>query len=385
MDYDQAGQDLLLGILEALPNPTALLNRLGQTVYVNGVSCPIDLNGADFSRMPEVLAALDGAGKPPFRTELATPEGSVTGLMEVYPVKAEDSVAGALVLFRPDPSRVRLTGDALPTVSAAMNAVWERLERLSMLKTPVLLLGEPGLCKSDFIGAIHRLSSLRDAPLVTIRRDSGPGELLDAASEAGTVFCERIDLWEGKLLQDAVSLAATRFAGKKPVAARLTATAAPDLADKAKRGEFPEELFTRINIMPVFLPPLRDRPEDIPPAARRLAQSFAAERRKDIAGFSDQAMEILRHQAWAGNLRELRDAVSDAVDACPGGVIQAANLSGLLSPREGGNLRSIRNAYGRDHAKALVSAYGQSLAGKRKAANEMGISLSTLYRILGSH
>ncbi len=390
MDYQQAEQDLMLGILEALPCPTALLNREGQTVYVTDRT--FGLEDVDFTAVPEVREALDGVGQPAFRAELRTEEGSVAGLMEAYPVRVDEALVGALILFRPDPVQSALSADSLPSVSAAMTAVWDRLQRLAMLNTPALFMGESGTGKEDFARALHRISRKKDTPFVIVTSRESPERLTEAALEAGngTLFCERIDMWSGSLLREAANLYTSRHVVRdmdvKPLGARLMASSEPGLSEKVKRDEFPEELYTRVNIMPVFLPPLRDRPEDIPPAAQRFASAYAAETGKDIQGFSDEAKEVLSRQDWPDNLTGLRRAAEEAVDACPGGIIQVSALGGLfrLDVPAAGSLRKIKAAYGRDHIRALLNVHGHTLEGKRKAAAEMGISLSTLYRILGS-
>lgn len=392
MDYKQAEQDLLLGILDALPCPTVLLNREGQTVYVNDRPCPVALSAIDLSKLPEVKTALDGIGQTAFRTELRTSGGTAPGLMEAYPVRADDSLVGALILFRPDPVAEELTPDALPTVSGAMASVWDRMQKLALLKTPALFLGEPGLGKTEFAMALHRMSHKQERPFVTVRPKDTPERLRDAALEAGsgTLFCERIDTWGDALVREAANLYSSRHIVRgmdiKPLAARLVASAEPGLSEKTKRGEFPEDLYARINIMPVFLPPLRDRPEDIVPAALRFASAHASSTGKDIQGFSEEARDILSRQDWSRNVDELHEAVDAAVDACPGGIILASYLGVLYRPGEPaiGSLRKMRAAYGRDHVRALLNVYGHTVDGKRKAAEEMGVSLSTLYRILGS-
>ncbi|MDR0293028.1 MAG: sigma 54-interacting transcriptional regulator [Oscillospiraceae bacterium] len=393
MDYRQAEQDLLLGILDALPCPTALLNRDGQTVYVNDRPCPVPLAGVILSNLPEVKTALEGISQSAFRCELRTAGGAAPGLMEAYPVRADGAQVGALVLFRPDPAPGELTADALPTVSDAMVSVWERIQRLAMLKTPALFIGEPGLGKTDFALALHRIANKQERPFVTVRAGNTPENLRDAALEAGggTLFCERIDTWDGPLVMEAANLYASRHVVRgldvKPLAARLMASAEPGLAEKARRGDFPEDLYARMNIMPVFLPPLRDRRDDIVPAALRFASARALAAGKDIQGFSEEARDILSRQDWKHNIGELRSAVEAAVDACPGGIILASYLGAAVQHTEGpaaGSLRKMRAAYGRDHARAMLNIYGNTVEGKRKAAEEMGISLSTLYRILGS-
>ncbi|MCL2003469.1 MAG: sigma 54-interacting transcriptional regulator [Oscillospiraceae bacterium] len=395
MDYRQAEQDLLLGILEALPCPTALLNRDGQTVYVNERPSPVSLEEIDLSNLPEVRTALEGVSQTAFRIELRGSGGTAPGLMEAYPVKSGDVLVGALLLFRPDPVSEELSADALPTVSEAMVSVWERVQRLALLKTPALIIGEPGLGKTDFAKALHRIAHKgQNRPFVTVRANSTPEALRDAALEAGngTLFCHRIDTWSLVLMREATNLYTSRHIVRgldvKPLTARLMATAEPGIAEKAKRGEFPEDLYSRMNIMPVFLPPLRDRREDIVPAAASYASARANATGKDVQGFAEEAREMLSRQDWPRNTAELRETVEAAVDACPGGIILASYLMGAAVQKSNepsaGSLRKMRAAYGRDHARAMLNIHGNTVEGKRKAAAEMGVSLSTLYRILGS-
>jgi transcriptional regulator of acetoin/glycerol metabolism len=395
MDYRQAEQDLLLGILDALPCPTVLLNRDGQTVYVNERPCPISLEDVNLAKLPEIKTTLDGVGQTAFRVELRGKGGVSPGLMEAYPVMSGDVQVGALILFRPDPVSEELTIDALPTVSEAMASVWERIQRLALLKTPALIIGEPGCGKTDFTVALHRIANKgNDRPFVTVDANCTPEYLRDAALEAGsgTLFCRRIDKWGSALVREATNLYASRHIVRgldvKPLSARLMATSEPGIAEKARRGEFPEDLYSRMNIMPIFLPPLRDRRDDIVPAALSYASARAALTGKDVQGFSEEARDMLSRQDWPRNVTELRGAVEAAVDACPGGIILASYLVGAAVKKNddpsAGTLRKMRAAYGRDHARAMINIHGNTVEGKRKAAAEMGVSLSTLYRILGS-
>jgi len=394
MDYTQAEQGLMLGILDALPCPTALLNREGQTVYVNERPCPVSLEVPDFTKMAEVKTALEGVAQSAFRAELRGAAGAVSGLMEAYPVKSGGMLVGALVLFRPDPVSDKLTYDAIPTESEAMVSVWERIQRLALLNTPALILGEEGLGKTDFAKALHLTANKgQNRPFITVDENTTSDGLKDAALEAkdGTLFFKRIDTWSNQMVWEAAVIYATRSVirgtEKTPIAARLFASAEPSLAEMAKRGDFPEALFARMNIMPVFLPPLRDRRDDIVPAALRFAAARASETGKDIQGFSEDAQDVMARQDWTGNLTVLQKAVDSAVDACPGGIILSSYLSFIHQPdggTEAGSLRKMRAAYGRDHARAMLNVHGNTVAGKKKAAAEMGISLATLYRILGS-
>jgi len=393
-DYQHAEQELLLGVLEALPCPAVLLNRFGETGYVNGRPCPIDLETVAFAALPEVKTALQGISQTAIRTKLHGENGAASGILELYPVRPKDIPGGALLLFRPDPVRETLTVDALPTVSRAMSAVWERLSKLALLNTPALFLGEPGVGKADFARALHDLSNPQKGHRSFITAGAGinPGKLRELARAAGNgaLLFRRIDRWTGELLEEANTLYASRQIGHGaeavPLNARLMASAGTDLPDRVARGEFPEDLFARMRVMPVVIPALRDRPEDIMPAAERYANAAAARMDKSIDGFSEEAREALLRQPWKGNLEELARCVEAAVSQSPGGLILASYLDTLCPPDTGSRapLRHMRDAYGRDRVIALLKTHGNSVAGKKKAAAELGISLATLYRILGS-
>jgi transcriptional regulator with PAS, ATPase and Fis domain len=117
---------------------------------------------------------------------------------------------------------------------------------------------------------------------------------------------------------------------------------------------------------------------------------FALREDKDVQGFSLEAQDVLRGYPWPGNLRELRDAVEDAVKSCPGGLALASHLPigriaviGREKPSDGeSGLHAMRSAYTREQIAKLLEAYGQSVEAKRRAAKELGIGLSTLYRLI---
>ncbi|MCL2083238.1 MAG: sigma 54-interacting transcriptional regulator [Oscillospiraceae bacterium] len=394
-NYRQAEQDLLFYVLDALPNPTVLLNRSGQTVYVNERVCPLDLSLVDFSAVPEVRIALSGTAQTSFRTELRGNGNGVSGTLELHHVQDEGTMLGALCIFSPDPAKEVLTIDSLPTASNAISAAWEKMQRISLLNTPALFMGEEGVGKTDFARALHRLSSKQkgEAPFVTVTPSDNPEQLLRAVSEAenGTLFCKRIDLWKGVLLQEASLLyASKRIAGDSgtvTLTARLMASSATDIAERQLAGEFPPDLYARMSLMPITIPPLRDRREDILPAAEKYVSAEAKLSGKKIQGFSEDSRKALLEYNWQGNVKELEKVVISAVRDCPGGLILPSYLGTLRLPGQGvagGPLKKMRDAYGRDHIRSMLDIYGNSVAGKKKAAEKLGISLATLYRILGS-
>jgi NtrC-family two-component system response regulator AlgB len=237
------------------------------------------------------------------------------------------------------------------------------------------------------------MSARRDKPFYGLELPSGDGDALAEAvrgSEDGTLLCVRLDTWPAEYqrqlleLLDSKSIAAP---GGETVTrqCRVTATALSDTADGEGRDALLPALMEWFGSMTARLPSLRDRREDILPAAREFLSRFALREDKDIQGFSMDAQEILRHYAWPGNLRELRSVVESAVRACPGGLVLASHLP--VGGRTGvtlgkGGLHAMRTAYTREQITSLLAVYGDSVEAKRRAAKELGIGLSTLYRVL---
>ncbi len=381
-DARQMELDLLCGVLDALACPVVLLNRSGSPAYSSTHPCPIVLENVDFVELASVRAALDGQPARTERVILHAGTSSAEGLLEVRPVRVLDRVVGALAMFYPDAAPSALTTDALPTQSDAMVAVWERLHRLSLLDSVVLFLGEDGVGSPDFAQALHRLSAQKDEPFETAGPECEPDELLRLAERAGVLFLRDIDLWPSALLDTVRRLlgidAETRLL---PETCRVMASAGLGFERSAADGDFPYDLFVRLNVLPVCIPALRTRPEDIAPMAEALLHGLSQQANKDISGFSRQALEVMRHYAWPGNIAELRSACAFAVETCPGGLVLATHLP--MGAQEGmGALQQMREAYTQEQLSAMLMAYGTSVEAKRKIAAELGIGLSTLYRIL---
>ncbi|MCL2030935.1 MAG: sigma 54-interacting transcriptional regulator [Oscillospiraceae bacterium] len=380
--------ELLCGVLDALPYPTALLDTELMPAYVNDGKCPIPFEDVDFAALSEARTALGGAAQSARRTRLTAGAASCFGVLELYPVRVgEDGrqVAGVLAMFRPEFSASEMSADAVPTRSAAMDAVWTRLQRYALLASPVLFLGEEGTGKTDFARALHRMSARRDKPFVVLEPPRDDAALPSAVrdSEDGTLLCLRLEAWppehQRRLLELLDSKSVTAPGGQTVYKqCRVTAAALPD-------GELLPALMEWFGLMAVRLPPLRERREDILPAAREFLGRLALREDKDIQGFSADAQEILRHYAWPGNLRELREVAQAAVGACPGGLVLASHLpvggkTGVTLSK--GGLQAMRTAYTREQITSLLAVYGGTVEAKRRAAKELGIGLSTLYRIL---
>lgn len=306
---------------------------------------------------------------------------------------------------------VARSGPATEFVSEepAMRTVLDVVERAAGTRATMLLLGENGTGKSQLARHIHELSPLREGPFVTVNCPSLSRELLESelfghakgaftgavkdyagkvdAARGGTLFLDEIgelpaDL-QAKLLRLLQEKAYERVGETRTRAAEVRVVAATnrDLAAAVKAGTFREDLFYRLNVITVTMPPLRERPSDLERLARHFLVYFAEETGRDAREFSAEAWAALRGHPWPGNVRELRNAIERAVIMSRTPEVQRADLPDTLAaeipPGEAalGALVSI-DAIEREHVRRVVAR----TATLEEAARVLGIDGATLYR-----
>jgi DNA-binding NtrC family response regulator len=230
----------------------------------------------------------------------------------------------------------QIIGDSVPMRNALQEVAMAAPTRAS-----VLLLGESGTGKELFARAIHAQSDRRDEPFIKLNCAALPEGLVESAlfghekgaftgahrrvegaferAHRGTLLLDevsemRLDL-QAKLLRVLQEQEFERVGGETPIRVdtRIIATSNRDIGAAIAAGEFRQDLFYRLSVMPIMIPPLRDRPEDIPLLTMRFALRTAAELGKDIQGIAPDAMQWLQAQAWPGNVRELQHTVERAV------------------------------------------------------------------------
>jgi transcriptional regulator with PAS, ATPase and Fis domain len=238
-----------------------------------------------------------------------------------------------------------------------MRAAVSTLEKVLDYDANLLLLGESGVGKDHVARTVHRLSNRATGPFVTIdcagipaglfeselfgyekgaftdAREARPGKLEAAAG--GVLYLDEVaamDLaQQAKLLRVLDEKSFTRIGGRTPASldVRIISSTNADLDDAVERGTFRPDLFYRLNVVSVELPPLRERREDILAVARSMLRDSARRHRKSISGIERQAEQVLRGYAWPGNLRELAAVIDRAVMVEPAEEISARSL-----PRE---------------------------------------------------
>ena len=221
-------------------------------------------------------------------------------------------------------------------------------------KTTILILGESGTGKGVLAKAIHYSSPRAAMPLLELNCASLPDTLLESElfgyeagaftdarrrkegllerAHGGTLFLDEIGNMsanvQAKLLRVLEEGTFMRLGGTRPIKVdvRIIAATNADLKKAVAQGEFREDLFYRLNVVPIHLHPLRERTEDIVPIALDLVQKFNAELKKNFTGFTPAAAELLTHYAWPGNIRELKNVIERTMILAPEGDIDAVYL-----------------------------------------------------------
>jgi DNA-binding NtrC family response regulator len=248
----------------------------------------------------------------------------------------------------------RIGAPAVIGRSRQMQEITAAIRKVAPTNATVLLHGESGTGKELFARAIHVLSQRKDGPFLAINSAAIPRELLESEffgyergaftgaesrklgklelADKGTVFLDEIgdmDLaLQAKILRVLQEQVIERVGGSRPIRidVRVIAATNKDIEKAVTAGAFREDLFYRLNVFPITIPPLRDRREDIPALAQQFLAKYSAEVRKGPFTIAGDAMEVLMKLPWKGNVRELKNVIERAVIYAEGGVIRTQDL-----------------------------------------------------------
>lgn len=280
----------------------------------------------------------------------------------------------------------------------------------------VLLLGESGTGKELFARAIHNLSLRKDEPFVAVNCGALPGNLLESElfgykagaftdakkdkpgrlslASGGTLFLDEIgDMplpLQVKLLRVLQERVYEPLGGVEPLEAdvRFVAATNRDLEEMVKKGEFRQDLYFRLNVVRMDIPPLRERPEDIPLLTSHFIRQQNSLKGKDIRTVSENVHQILFNYEFPGNVRELENVIEYAFILCAGEMIQTAHLPEHLQPAPddepecGPGGLGVKGGMADQKYQAVVAALEKYKGNKSAAARELGISRDTVRRIL---
>jgi two-component system, NtrC family, response regulator AtoC len=307
--------------------------------------------------------------------------------------------------------RYRLVGGGSPTMRQAIDTA----KKAAVSRSTVLLLGESGTGKEVFARAIHNWSERKREPFVAINCVGLSRELLESElfghekgaftgahqlkkgkmelAHGGTVFLDEVgDIsaeLQTKLLRFLQERELERVGGTQPIPVDVRVIAATNraLASAIKDGRFREDLFYRLNVIPIALPPLRERKEDIPVLAEYFLRRTAVETKKNVIGIAEDAQAILVAYEWPGNVRELANVIERAVVLGQGPEISTYDLPlhpVAVSEENGGESLSYRQALETAKREVVVRALAQTDGNRAAAARLLGLHKTHLLNLIKS-
>ena len=303
----------------------------------------------------------------------------------------------------------RMSFEEIVGSSVAMKSVFNLVRKVAETEVPVLVLGESGTGKELVANAIHNLGMRKKGPFIAINCSAIPETLLESElfghekgsftgasaqrrgkfeyAHGGTLFLDEIgDLapeLQVKILRFLQEKVIERVGGRGTIAvdARVIAATNQDLDAAVREGRFREDLFFRLAVVKLALPPLRDRGDDIIELAQHLADAFCVELRKPPIRFTRAALEAMRRHAWPGNVRELQNRIKRALVLADGPMIGPAELE-LATLEEIPVQTSLRNARQEVEKEVITRALEENGGNISKAARALGISRPTLYQLM---
>ncbi len=301
--------------------------------------------------------------------------------------------------------------------SAAMQEVFDTIRQVAVSRATVLIQGESGTGKELVAKAIHQLSPRSKGPFIAVHCAALSENLLESElfghekgaftgamerrigrfekADGGSLFLDEISEIDAavqvKILRALEERQIERVGGDTPVDVdtRLIAATNRDLKDMVDQGDFREDLFYRLYVVVITLPPLRDRQDDILLLLNHYLAVFNEENSKQIEGFTAAAYEMLSAYAWPGNIRELRNLVERMVVLARGNVIDVKDIPAQVRGAvqgEGGEVRIDADLTVDEMEKRMIIQALEKTGGNRtKAAEKLGISRRTLHRKLNQY
>ena len=301
--------------------------------------------------------------------------------------------------------------------SPVMKQVFETVEVISSSAATILIMGETGTGKEVIARAIHYNSPRRNRPFIKVNCAALPADLVESelfghekgaytgafrqtkgkfeVAHKGTLLFDEIGeispSLQPKLLRVLQEMEFERVGGEGQtikVDVRIIATTNKDLEEEVEKGRFREDLFYRLNVVPICLPPLRERKkEDIPLLAKFFLEKYNQKNGRQIEGFSEEALNILMNHDWPGNVRELENALERAVIMCQENILQPEHFGLRMKSFEpaGGNRLSVGTSLRELERELILKTLRAQDGHKEKTARILGISVRTLRNKLNAY
>jgi formate hydrogenlyase transcriptional activator len=289
--------------------------------------------------------------------------------------------------------------------SDGLKYVLYRAEQVAPTNTTILILGETGTGKELIAAAVHNMSPRKERPLITVNCAALPGNLIEselfgrekgAFTGADTRQVGRFEIAHGstlcldeigelplevqaKLLRVIQHNEFERLGSSHTIKVdvRIIATTNRNLEEEVRKGRFRQDLYYRLNVFPITVPPLRLRKEDIPLMVQAFIERYSRKLGKQITSVRKETMKTLQDYPWPGNVRELESIIERAVILCPGPVLQLADKLEISSPQLSSVVRTLEETE-RNQILKILSETRWRIEGKDGAATILGLHSSTL-------
>lgn len=428
------------GVINSVHEGIIALDEKGRVSHINEPALKIlEIKESEFTgkSISRIFSSLDlsgifkdaGGQNPYYEKELTykKTDKRLRLLCTITPLRRACITMGAVISFRKIEEIQRLasrifqeekkyTFEGIRGTSLELVKLKKRMMRVAATDSTILIRGESGTGKELFAKAIHNASNRKENPFIAINCGALPESLLESElfgydegaftgarrkgkpgkfelADRGTIFLDEIgDMpahLQVNLLRALEEREIERVGGVKriPIDVRIVAATNQNLEKRIREGHFREDLYFRLNVIPFFIPPLRERRDDIPLLMHFFLDRYNFRLNKALKGFTRQAQKVLMSYSWPGNVRELENAVEYAVNIEVGEEIGRDSLpQNILGEfRHGDKRRDGFFTLEELERQAILGAlkrYGSSGEGKARAAEELGISRATLYRKL---
>jgi formate hydrogenlyase transcriptional activator len=435
-----ASKDYIENIFEALAEalivtaPDGRINAMNRAALSLSEYTPREIIGQPIAKLlpdePSLVMTSTGVGVTSDELSLRTRSGNAIPVsVSRAPLRTDDNIVHAVVYLGRDlrerqEAQERILSletkylslhEALKTnqdtadivwASPAMAALMKDLMKVAGTDTTVLISGETGTGKELVARAIHHLSSRKGSLLVTVNCAALPAGLVESElfghekgaftgalqkrigkfelADGGTVFLDEVGelplATQTALLRVLQEKVFERVGGSAPISINVRVLAATnrDLDDEVRQGRFREDLLFRLNVFPLHVPPLRERPEDIPLLAEHFIRSFKRRMNKEVTGFSKGARHALEKYSWPGNVRELANVIERAMIVCDKTVLEESDLALANIPRKDDRRPATFNDMARQHLLHTLKECDGVIEGPNGAAARLGLKPATL-------
>ncbi|MFZ3116330.1 MAG: sigma 54-interacting transcriptional regulator [Syntrophales bacterium] len=325
-----------------------------------------------------------------------------TALSEIKAMK--EQLEAENIYFRRE-NRMKHRFDNIIGESDGLKYVLYRAEQVASADTTVLILGETGTGKELIAAALHNLSPRKERPLITVNCAALPANLIESelfgrekgaftgadvrqigrfeVANGSTLCLDEIGELplevQAKLLRVIQHKEFERLGSSHTVRVdvRIVATTNRNLEEEVRKGTFRQDLYYRLNVFPITVPPLRQRKEDIPPMVQVFLERYARKMGKQIDSVQKETMKTLQDYPWPGNVRELESVVERAVILCPGTVLKLMDKLETSSPMLSSAVRTLEETE-RNQILKILSETRWCIEGADGAAAILGLHASTL-------